>query len=58
MSIVSSGAISFSDLYGKSALTPGSQVFTANGTYTVINHPSHVMQRNVINTLNGAKEIG
>jgi hypothetical protein len=32
---VASGAISFSDLYGKSALTPGSQVFTANGTYTV-----------------------
>ena len=32
---VASGAISFSDLYGKTAFTPGSQAFTANGTYTV-----------------------
>lgn len=32
---VPSGAISMSNFYGKSAFTPGSQTFTANGTFVV-----------------------
>ena len=32
---IASGQISMGNLYGKSAFPPGSQTFTANGTYTV-----------------------
>jgi hypothetical protein len=32
---IASGQISMGNLYSKSAFTPGSQTFTANGTYTV-----------------------
>ena len=40
---IASGQISMGNLYGKSAFTPGSQTFTANGTYTVPTGYSQLM---------------